>query len=73
MTNIIGNKEANAIIPKPSTIGLRPRIEEARPTPRAVTSGTVSARLVPNIMKKKRSIGDGMPTAYMPSPFRSAC
>ena len=43
---IIGVREARAISPKPSIIGLRPRMEEARPTPNAVTSGTVMVEVV---------------------------
>jgi len=46
MTKIIGVNDARAIMPKPSTSGLRPRIEVARPTPRAVTSGTVTVDVV---------------------------
>ena len=41
MTKIIGVRDAKAINPKPSSIGLRPLIDEASPTPSAVTSGTV--------------------------------
>ena len=41
-TNKIGVSEANAIRPKPSVIALRPLSELARPTPSAVTSGTVT-------------------------------
>ena len=46
MTNIIGSNEANAINPKPSIIGLRPLIAEAKPTPNAVTNGTVIVDVV---------------------------
>ena len=42
----MGVRLANAISPKPSTIGLRPRIEVASPTPNAVTSGTVIVLVV---------------------------
>ena len=42
MTKIIGVSDASAIMPKPSIRGSRPRIEVASPTPRAVTSGTVT-------------------------------
>ena len=41
-----GVSEAKAIRPKPSIIGLRPRIEDASPTPSAVTSGTVIVDVV---------------------------
>jgi hypothetical protein len=34
------------IIPKPSVIGFLPRIELAKPTPNAVTSGTVMVLVV---------------------------
>ena len=46
MTKIIGVNDANAIKPKPSTMGLRPLILEANPTPKAVTSGTVIVEVV---------------------------
>ena len=46
MTKIMGVSEANAIRPKPSTMGLRPEIEDASPTPRAATSGTVMVEVV---------------------------
>ncbi len=46
MTNIIGNNEAKAIKPNPSNIGLRPLIDEANPTPKAVTNGTVMVDVV---------------------------
>ena len=46
MTNIMGVSEAKAIRPKPSTIGLRPLIELANPTPSAVTRGTVMVEVV---------------------------
>lgn len=46
MTNIIGVSEAKAIKPKPSIIGLRPLILEAKPTPSAVTRGTVMVEVV---------------------------
>ncbi len=46
MTKIIGVSEARAIMPKPSTNGSRPRIDVARPMPRAVTSGTVTVEVV---------------------------
>ena len=46
MTNIIGSSEANAINPKPSIIGLRPLMAEAKPTPNAVTNGTVMVDVV---------------------------
>jgi hypothetical protein len=46
MTKIIGVKEAKAMSPKPSVIGLRPLMLEAKPTPRAVTKGTVTVEVV---------------------------
>ena len=46
MTKIMGNNDAKAIKPKPSIIGFLPLIEEARPTPYAVTSGTVIVEVV---------------------------
>ncbi len=46
MTAMIGVNTAKAMRPKPSTIGLRPSILEANPTPRAVTSGTVMVDVV---------------------------
>jgi hypothetical protein len=46
MTKIIGVSDAKAISPKPSTIGLRPSMLEASPTPSAVTSGTVMVDVV---------------------------
>ena len=46
MTKIIGVNEAKAIRPNPSIIGLRPLMLVARPTPRAVTSGTVTVEVV---------------------------
>ena len=46
MTKIIGVREARAIMPKPSTSGFRPRIDVARPTPRAVARGTVTVEVV---------------------------
>ena len=42
----MGNNEAKAIKPKPSTIGLRPLIDDASPIPSAVTSGTVIVEVV---------------------------
>ena len=41
----MGVRLAKAMSPKPSTIGLRPLIEVASPTPSAVTSGTVTRSL----------------------------
>ena len=41
MTKIMGVSDANAIRPNPSIMGLRPLITLERPTPRAVTNGTV--------------------------------
>ena len=46
ITPIIGVRLAKAMSPKPSTIGLRPRIDDAKPTPSAVTSGTVMVLVV---------------------------
>ena len=46
MTNTMGVSEAKAMSPNPSIMGFRPRIEEASPTPRAVTSGTVMVDVV---------------------------
>ena len=46
MTKIIGVRLAKAIRPNPSIIGLRPRITWARPTPKAVTNGTVIVDVV---------------------------
>ena len=46
MTQIIGVRLAKAISPNPSTIGLRPRMEVANPTPKAVTRGTVMVLVV---------------------------
>ena len=46
MTKIMGVSEANAIRPKPSISGSRPRILLARPMPRAATSGTVTVEVV---------------------------
>ncbi len=45
-TKTMGIKLANAISPNPSTIGLRPLITPASPTPSAVTSGTVMVEVV---------------------------
>ncbi len=45
-TKMIGVKDAKAMSPNPSVIGLRPRIEDASPTPRAVTMGTVIVEVV---------------------------
>ena len=42
----MGVRLAKAISPKPSSIGLRPRMLEARPTPSAVISGTVIVLVV---------------------------
>ncbi len=39
---IIGASAPKAISPKPSSIGLRPRMLVARPTPSAVSSGAVT-------------------------------
>ena len=46
MTKIMGKRDAKAIRPKPSTRGLRPLMDEASPTPRAVTRGTVIVDVV---------------------------
>ena len=46
ITNTIGVKDAKAISPNPSIIGLRPLIELASPTPSAVTKGTVIVEVV---------------------------
>ena len=46
MTNTMGVREANAIRPKPSVIGLRSRSDDAIPTPSAATSGTVTVDVV---------------------------
>jgi hypothetical protein len=46
MTKIIGVNDANAINPNPSTMGFRPLMLEAKPTPRAVTKGTVTVEVV---------------------------
>ncbi len=46
MTRIIGVSDAKAISPKPSSRGLRPWIDDARPMPSAVTSGTVMVEVV---------------------------
>ena len=46
MTKSMGVRLASAISPKPSIIGLRPLIICARPTPSAVTSGTVIVEVV---------------------------
>ena len=43
---VIGNKQANAISPKPPISGLCPRTVEARPSPSAVTNGTVTVDVV---------------------------
>ena len=45
-TKLIGSKDAKAISPNPSSRGLLPFSDEARPTPRAVTSGTVMVEVV---------------------------
>jgi len=45
-TVTIGKRLANAMSPKPSTSGLRPGIVDARPRPRAATSGTVTVEVV---------------------------
>ena len=45
-TKMIGIRLAKAISPKPSIIGLRPLMAWARPTPSAVTSGTVIVEVV---------------------------
>jgi len=45
-TKIIGVRLAKAISPKPSIIGLRPRIADERPMPSAATSGTVTVDVV---------------------------
>ena len=45
-TQIIGVRLAKAIRPKPSIMGLRPRMDVASPTPSAVTSGTVIVLVV---------------------------
>ena len=42
----MGRSEAKAIMPNPSVSGLRPRMTVARPTPSAVTSGTVMVEVV---------------------------
>ena len=49
---MIGSNDANAINPKPSTIGLRPLIEDANPIPSAVTSGTVIVDVVTIVPKQ---------------------
>ena len=43
---MIGNSEAKAMRPKPSSAGFRPGIVAASPRPRAVTSGTVTVEVV---------------------------
>lgn len=43
---MIGVREARAIMPKPSNSGLRPRILDAKPTPKAVVRGTVIVDVV---------------------------
>ncbi len=52
MTKIIGVREAKAISPKPSIIGLRPLIELASPMPSAATSGTVTVLVTRKIRDK---------------------
>jgi len=42
----MGLRLAKAISPKPSSIGFRPLMEVANPTPKAVTSGTVIVEVV---------------------------
>ena len=46
MTKIMGVRDASAMRPKPSVTGSLPRIVRASPTPRAVTSGTVTVEVV---------------------------
>ena len=46
MTKIMGVSEAKAMRPKPSVRGLRPWMLVARPTPSAVTRGTVMVEVV---------------------------
>ncbi len=46
MTKNMGVKLAKAISPKPSTMGLLPLIQEASPTPRDATRGTVIVEVV---------------------------
>jgi hypothetical protein len=46
MTKIMGVREAKAISPKPSSMGLLPLMADASPTPSAVTSGTVIVDVV---------------------------
>ena len=43
---IIGEMLAKAMSPKPSIMGLRPGVFIARPTPSAVTRGTVTVDVV---------------------------
>ena len=43
---IMGNRDAKAIRPKPSIMGSRPGVRSARPTPSAVTRGTVTVEVV---------------------------
>ena len=46
MTKIMGASAAKAMRPNPSTMGLRPLMVLARPTPSAVTKGTVTVEVV---------------------------
>ncbi|EXI65147.1 MAG: hypothetical protein AW08_03419 [Candidatus Accumulibacter adjunctus] len=56
---IIGASAPKAIRPKPSSIGLRPRMLVARPTPSAVSSGavTVEATTPPESKARPTSCG----------------
>ena len=55
---MIGIRLAKAISPKPSIIGLRPLMAWARPTPSAVTSGTVIVEVVtPNAAVELTGVG----------------
>ena len=46
MTDIIGNRLAKAINPKPSINGLLPGTVSAKPNPSAATNGTVTVEVV---------------------------
>jgi hypothetical protein len=46
ITKIMGVRDAKAMRPKPSVKGSRPRMVRASPTPKAVTSGTVTVEVV---------------------------
>ena len=60
MTDMIGNRLAKAIRPKPSMSGLRPGTDSASPRPRAATSGTVTVLLSPSpgVLVSADPVGD---------------